>query len=288
MDNLNHQLMKLCKNNRDGSYSTQNNRHRILQMTAKQLKEMGYRKMGSQSLKPKHVDALVDYWKTERVSAATIKNRMATLRWWAEKVNKPGVVKRENSEYGIDNRVYVTNESKARDLQHDKLDQITNELVKFSLRLQDQFGLRREEAIKFNVFYANKGDAIQLKGSWTKGGKERSMPLRTEEQKKLLNEIAQQVGNKSLIPSDKSFKQQLKTYEWHVSNAGMNKMHGLRHGYAQRRYEMITGWRCPAAGGPASKTLTINQKNQDQFARLQISKELGHEREQITAVYLGR
>jgi len=54
-------------------------------MTTKQLKALGYRKMGSQSLKPKHVDALVDYWKTEKVSAATMKNRMATLRWWAEK-----------------------------------------------------------------------------------------------------------------------------------------------------------------------------------------------------------
>ena len=96
------------------------------------------------------------------------------------------------------------------------------------------------------------------------------------------------MGNKSLIPDDKSFKQQLKTYEWHVSNAGLDKMHGLRHGYAQRRYESMTGWKCPAAGGPVSKTLTTSQKTQDLHARLQISNELGHEREQITAVYLGR
>ena len=34
--------------------------------------------------------------------------------------------------------------------------------------------------------------------------------------------------------------------------------------------------------------LTPGQKAADRAARLQISSELGHEREQITAVYLGR
>jgi hypothetical protein len=44
----------------------------------------------------------------------------------------------------------------------------------------------------------------------------------------------------------------------------------------------------PAAGGKTSKELTPDEKNQDYQARIQISQELGHEREQITVVYLGR
>jgi hypothetical protein len=63
---------------------------------------------------------------------------------------------------------------------------------------------------------------------------------------------------------------------------------GLRHAYAQQRYVELTGWKAPAAGGPLSKTLTPEQRDQDREVRLIISKELGHEREQITAVYLGR
>jgi hypothetical protein len=64
-------------------------------------------------------------------------------------------------------------------------------------------------------------------------------------------------------------------------------MHGLRHAYAQNRYEELTGWRSPAAGGPTVKTLTPEQKRIDQQARLTISLELGHERPQIVAVYCG-
>ena len=65
-------------------------------------------------------------------------------------------------------------------------------------------------------------------------------------------------------------------------------MHGLRHAYAQQRYEELTGWKSPAAGGPTCKLLTQEQRDQDRKVRLIISRELGHEREQVTAVYLGR
>jgi hypothetical protein len=65
-------------------------------------------------------------------------------------------------------------------------------------------------------------------------------------------------------------------------------MHGLRHHYAQARYEALTGWKSPAAGSPTAQTLTSQQRVEDEAARQVISHELGHERAQITAVYLGR
>ena len=65
-------------------------------------------------------------------------------------------------------------------------------------------------------------------------------------------------------------------------------MHGLRHAYAQALYQELTGWLCPAAGGPSIKMLSQEQRTADRMARLQISRELGHGREQISAVYLGR
>jgi hypothetical protein len=46
-----------------------------------------------------------------------------------------------------------------------------------SLRLQAAFGLRREESIKFRPDYADRSDHIILKGSWTKGGRERAIPI---------------------------------------------------------------------------------------------------------------
>lgn len=81
--------------------------------------------------------------------------------------------------------------------------------------------------------------------------------------------------------TDKVFKAQ-------TARAGIDRVHGLQHYYAQTRYAELTGWKAPAAGGPTSKKLSPEQKVIDRKARLTISRELGHEREQITAVYLGR
>ena len=65
---------------------------------------------------------------------------------------------------------------------------------------------------------------------------------------------------------------------------------GLRHAYAQTRYEKLTGWKAPAAGGPTSLALSPSpeQKAVDREVRLIISRELGHEREQVTSIYLSR
>lgn len=62
-------------------------------------------------------------------------------------------------------------------------------------------------------------------------------------------------------------------------------MHRHRHYYAQTHCREITGSAAPAAGGPRSKELTPAQRELDREARLTISMELGHEREQITAIY---
>ena len=65
MRDLNYQLKQLCARNRDGSYSTQANRQRILDLVARLLNTMGFRRMSTHSLKPKHVDVLGKYWMTE-------------------------------------------------------------------------------------------------------------------------------------------------------------------------------------------------------------------------------
>ena len=285
---LNHQLKTLCRKNREGSYGTQVRRERELTLMANELHELGYRGMNSHSLKPKHVEALVGHWLEKEVAAGTIKNRMSAFRWWARKVNRQNVVARSNDHYGIPNRIFVTNTSKAKSILEVDLAKVRDEHVRMSLELQQAFGLRREEAIKFIPVYADQGDHLILKPSWTKGGKARVIPIRTDEQRGVLNRAHRLAGKGSLIPSSRNYVQQLRIYEGHTVRAGLSKMHGLRHAYAQRRYEELTGWEAPATGGPNSKSLEPEQREQDHQARLVISRELGHERRQVVSVYLGR
>lgn len=288
MRDLNYQLKQLCYRNRDGSYSTQANRQRMLSQIASQLQDMGYRRMTTHSLKPKHVDALVKRWLSEKMTAGTIKNRMNCLRWWAAKVDRRNVVARSNNFYGIPDRQFVSNNSRAVTVGNETLASVKDDHVRMSLELQRAFGLRREEAIKFMPGYADQGDHIRLKASWTKGGKTRVVPVITQEQRAVLDCARRLVGTGSLIPPQKSYIQQLRTYERHTTQAGLSKLHGLRHAYAQSYYQQLTGWACPAAGGPLANSLNTEQRKQDHQARLTISRVLGHVREQISAVYLGR
>jgi len=285
---LNYQLKQLCHRNRDGSYATQAKRMHQLMLIANQLDALGFRGMNARSLKPKHVEALIKNWQQQDLGVGTIKNRLAVLRWWAQKVDKQNVVARSNDHYGIPDRQFVTNESKARSVNTSDLEKIRDPYTRMSLDLQRVFGLRREEAIKITPAYADRGDHIALKASWTKGGKERDVPVHTEEQREVLNRAHRLAEGGALIAADRNYVQQLRVYERHTADAGLSKMHGLRHAYAQRRYEEITGWKSPAAGGPVTRALSPGQKVVDRHARQTISRELGHEREQITSVYLGR
>jgi integrase len=288
MRDLNYQLKKLCRQCREGSYATQVKRERMLTLMANQLHELGYRSMTARSLKPKHIEALVKHWFAQGLSIGTIKNRMAAIRWWAHKVDKQNVVARSNEHYGIPDRRFITDESKAKTVTSTELDKVRDQYVRMSLELQQAFGLRREEAMKFQPSFADRSDHLVLKASWTKGGKERIIPVRTEEQREVLNRARRLVGFGSLIPSNRNYVHQLRVYEGNTLRAGLSNMHGLRHAYAQNRYEELTGWKAPAAGGPESKTFTPEQRETDRQARLTISQELGHERESVTSAYLGR
>lgn len=213
---------------------------------------------------------------------------MSQLRWWAQKCGKPNLLARANSAYGIAERVYVTNVSRARELTPQQLARVSDPYARLSLRFQAAFGLRREESLKLQPAWADRGDRLLLKASWTKGGREREIPILSPGQRALVDEAKALVGKGSLIPREMSYRQQRERFKSECQQAGIDRVHGHRHGYAQERYRQLTGWDCPALGGPTSKALTPEQKALDAEARIILSGEMGHEREQVTAVYLGR
>ncbi|EAM6408001.1 integrase [Salmonella enterica] len=293
MNKLNYELKNLCKRNHDGAFVTQKNRHNGLQLIASQLETVGFhtRVMSVHDLKGRHVNRLVALWKQQALSDATMKNRLAMLRWWAEKIGNPGAVK-TSEEYGIGRRQLVTNESKAETPAGKDLSMISP-WVALSLRLQEAFGLRREESMKFRVSWALKGQspdsisAISLKASWTKGGRPRSIPVLTQEQRQLLAEVRQLAGSGSLIPPDRSYREHLRVFERETASVGTGHTHGLRHAYAQRRYEELSGRKPPVLGGSPRRAMRREERRKDDEIRRQISEELGHSRISITSIYLG-
>ena len=288
MHDLNYDLKRLCQRNPDGGFSTRATRERVLRLMGDQLRSLGFKQMSATSLKPKHVEALLAHWRAENLSTGTIKNRMAHLRWWAEKIDKQNVIARENQHYGIPERSTVASESRARSLSAGDLAKVSDPYTRISLRLQAAFGLRREESIKLRPALADQGDRLRLLPSWTKGGRAREIPIRTAEQRLVLADALALAGQGGLLPPERNYVQQLRRFEHQCAAASIHRVHGHRHEYAQRRYQELNGWASPAAGGPRSAELTPEQKDLDRDARLVVSSELGHSRETVTTVYLGR
>ena len=285
MANLLYDFRNLTRHNRDGSQATQKARQSTLVLVSSQLKELGFNQLRASKLKLKHVKKLIELWQSQDLSSGTNKNRMSHIRWVSEKVEKPHMIPIDNKELGIGNRKYITNQDKSID--SNLIERIENKNIKLSLRLQKEFGLRREESIKFNVNYAHQGEFIKLKNSWCKGGRARQIPITTTAQKELLTEIRNLVSNSSLIPQEKRYIEQLNAYNYLLRKEKISKAHGLRHLYAQNRYKELTGFSCPAGGGKVRKELLSCERALDKQARQVISQELGHNREEITSVYLG-
>ena len=148
MRDLNNDLKRLQAARDDGSHGTRTARSYALAQMADTLHDLGFKGLRATGLKRKHAVALVKEWQRQGRSAGTMKNRAAQLRWWAERIGKPGVVP-SNRALGIANREYVTNEDKSVVLDPEKLALVKDEHVVLALRMEAEFGLRREEAIKF-------------------------------------------------------------------------------------------------------------------------------------------
>lgn len=285
MDTLAYDLKNIALSDGVGSYLTRNQRHRGLQLMARELRELGFKLPAASSLKPRHVEALISHWQTAALSAGTMKNRMGWLRWWAAKVRKPNVVPRDNQSAGIErrtafggNRAHTTGSDKMAALPH---------RMQLALRLQMAFGMRLEESLKFRVSQADKGNRLAMQPSWCKGGRAREIPLTHPRQRALLDELRQACGDGSLIPQGQRYVDFRKEVEHVTWGIGIRNMHGHRHWYAQFRYKVLTGHPCPAAGGATYERMSRTEKAADFRARMRISNELGHGRLSVTDTYLG-
>lgn len=285
---LGFQLKKLVFDSGFKSFKGRYDKIKMLELATRTLKEGGFKNMTPESLKPKHIDYLIGQWKANGTSTATIKNRMSAIRWWAGKVGKPNMIPRSNKELGIEDRKRIPTVSKAKELSSGMLSRVDNRYVEASLKLQEAFGLRLEESIMFSPNYAIRGNMIVLKDTWCKGKRERVIGIRTEKQRAALAFAKSVAGGGALIPPNKNRIQQVNVFKAVVEKAGICNVHGFRHFYAQGRYKELTKMDAPILGGVKRAEMSPEQKRNDDAVRLLISQDLGHNRVDIVASYLGK
>ena len=161
--------------------------------------------------------------------------------------------------------------------------------MRLILRGQQLFGLRVEESLKIQPHLADAGQYLHV--IKTKGGRERVVPILTDEQHQWIEQCKAIASYKhsSMIPEGVSYKTYRKRFNKCCEKASINKLHGLRHHYAQQRFATIAGFPCAVKNGPTRSAMRMEQRRMNKIARLIVSQELGHSRvHSITSLYLGK
>ncbi len=153
----------------------------------RRLQAEGIHQLKPKNLKPRHINLVVVQLRAEvgagSRSMGSAKNWLAHLRTYVRLIDRPCLVPRTNAELGFGNRVYVPSESKALVLTGGRLERVTCPYVAMSLKLQREFGMRREEDMKIRPEWSDRGNKLVLRDSWCKGKRERVLLIRTASQR---------------------------------------------------------------------------------------------------------
>ena len=281
--NLLAQAEKLYRHNRQGSFKT---KERYYEGYKRFLRFVGnvYHLQKLQSISGKHLAAYVDYMQERGYSASTIKTDLAAIRFWHDQIPNAKYVLPTNSEFILQRRNFggVDRTWSAREfnLMIAECWNANRNDYAACITIARYAGLRLHEVLRIDTAIARKAlkdGFITIKG---KGGKIREVPI--NESIVVVLKKALQItppGYKLFVPKDKQThiaKTELQNFiaskRKYICDEGSSRnltFHGLRHTCAAEWYRNFI-----------QKGLTESQ------AKLKVSKLLGHEREDVTKIYL--
>lgn len=265
------------------------------------------------NLEKSHVEAYAEHFVAEvadkKMSASYAHDLLSAVNSVLSQARGDSQLRVTGKDTGMPSRSGVTTQSKAiSSFYHQDALQRVDPLRGAILDTQRELGLRFEEACKLNAQHALnealKNGQVTVKYG-TKGGKTRIVRVTHQSQIDALRRGVSVQQGSSLIPPHQSYAQHQSESYRVFTQAGV-RSHGERHAYAQREYEArwldktgVSGIKPPVVVGVRhglshhkylqSKTgLPIDRvKALDDEVRREISKNLGHERPDITNTYLG-
>ncbi len=277
------QLNKLARHNRQGSYRTKERYYMAMKRLCHFLAD-AYRLQKLSNFSGKHLVAYVLWMQEKELSASTIKTDLAAIRFFHDKISNPKYKLPSNAELGVelerrrfgdaDRTWSVAEFNRMLGKALDREDYI------LAFYLARYAGLRIHECMRIDTAIARQAIrecAITIKG---KGGKIRTVPINQQiisSLEKCLRSTPP--GGKLLVPdnlpTDKAINQ-LQQFIFlcraDVQDPDSDRtltFHGLRHTYAAEKYSQL-----------------IDEGVSELDAHLTVSRLLGHERADVTNIYL--
>ena len=291
--NLSSQISKISKHNRQGSFKTKERYEQGVDRFCKFLAaDFGIQKFAN--ISDKHVEKYVEDMQSRGLSASTIKTDLAAIRFYHDKVDKPRHTLADNSKYTLERRSFGGVDRSWNQSEYKAFRELA--YARGQLRVAEIATLARNEGVRIHetlridrasVEKALATGKLHVKG---KGGKERDVPL-SQESRIMLQERIRSVdrGDKLYVKEHerthlviKQVQNFLNRNREHFQDASRQlertegdeivrniTFHGLRHSYAQDQYQR-------AMDGGLS----------DYRARITVSQLLGHERDDVTRIYV--
>lgn len=281
--NLLSQAEKLYRHNRQGSFKT---KERYFEAYKRFLHFIGnvYHLQKLQSISGKHLAAYIEYMQDKGYSASTIKTDLAAIRFWHDQIPNAKYVLPTNSEFLLERRKFGGVDRTWSAGEFNKMIaecwSAKRDDYAACITIARYAGLRLHEVLRIDTAIARKtlkDGFITIKG---KGGKIREVPI--NESVRIVFERTLKItpsGYKLFVPKNKQThiaKAELQNFiankRRFVCDEGSSRnltFHGLRHTYAAEQYQRF-----------------IAQGFTESVAKLKVSKLLGHEREDVTQIYL--
>ena len=280
------QLDKLARHNRQGSFRTKERYYEAAKRFCAFLTDE-YRLQKLANISGKHLVAYVLYMQEQGKSASTVKTDLAAIRFFHDKMeyakyrlpdNGALGVDLERRRFGLVDRAWTTPEFH-RMLAVAAVEHREDYIL--ALYLARLCGLRIHECFRIDTAIAERAlreNAITIKG---KGGKVRTVPIEDERVTMMLKKLLAVTprGHKLLVPDDKKTDVAMKElqnfiymHRQEIQDEGDTRpltFHGLRHAFACDKYRQLTD------GGKSALD-----------AHFEVSRLLGHERADVTDIYL--
>ena len=280
------QLDKLARHNRQGSFQTKRRYYEAMQRFCRYLAEE-YHLQKLSNISGKHFVAYVEHLQNSGKSASTIKTDLAAIRFFHDKMehakyrltnNDALGVALERRRFGGVDRTWSAVEfnrmiGKAVESERDD--------IACAMYLGRFAGLRIHEVMRIDTAIAEQAlreDAITIKG---KGGKIRTVPIEDERVRVALEAMLKRTerGHKLFVPDDVPTDRAINGVQLFIlkhrddvaddSREANLTFHGLRHTYAAVKYHVLT----ENGANPLDAHFTV-------------SRLLGHERADVTNIYL--
>ena len=278
------QLDRIFRHNRQGSFHTKRRYYEAMKRFCAYLADV-YHLQKLSNISGKHLVSYVIYLQSTGKSASTIKTDLAAIRFFHDKMdhkytlpsNDELGITLERRRFGQDDRTWSMtefNKMLGKALAIDRYDFI------LALYLARYAGLRIHECFRIDTATAERAlreNAITVKG---KGGKVRTVPINEKiaiAMRKQLERTPR--GHKLLVPDDMPTDRAINHLQFFImrhrdevqdvdSDRPMT-FHGLRHTYAAEKYQEL-----------------VNNGKSPLDAHFEVSRLLGHERPDVTNIYL--